>query len=227
MSNNKSEVELDFFEPSLAIIITNLDYLLTNLNLNKQDKLNQQLEKILVEFEEIADLDLWDQLANKLEKLESEIVKELLKIKDSGLFNLICAFQISKSLALLLKQNSFIFKGLDSLEQTLKTTNQQDYLDYFKKLVVSKVNEILKENKPIFNNLISSKDEFKKVYQILCDETNFDDLFEGNQLLIEILRTNLDFANQTDLRQLNTLVKIQAYLDFINFWQQTIGLEEN
>ncbi|SYV96089.1 Uncharacterised protein, partial [Mycoplasma putrefaciens] len=59
MSNNKSEVELDFFEPSLAIIITNLDYLLTNLNLNKQDKLNQQLEKILVEFEEIADLDLW------------------------------------------------------------------------------------------------------------------------------------------------------------------------
>ncbi|MBY7705030.1 hypothetical protein JIY74_33280 [Vibrio harveyi] len=59
-------------------------------------------------------------MVNKLEKLELQIIKELLNIKDSSMFNLISSLQISKHLAFLLKQNNFVFKNLNDLEMNAK-----------------------------------------------------------------------------------------------------------
>ncbi|MDQ0567858.1 hypothetical protein [Mycoplasma yeatsii] len=227
MSNNHQEVELDFFEPSLGLIIANLDNVLDELNKDNNNYI--QLENLINEFENIESLDNWDQLVNKLEKLEDLIINELVNIKDSSVFNLISCLQISKHLAFLLKQNNFVFKQLDDLENNtnaMKWNHQQDYIDFYKQVIVEKSNQLLKENKQLFEQLISQKDEFKKVYNVLISEQNFDDLLEGNKLLIDILKLNINFNDILNLKRLSILNKVQAYLEFINFWQQTINLEE-
>ncbi|AJM71883.1 hypothetical protein [Mycoplasma yeatsii] len=227
MSNNHQEVELDFFEPSLGLIIANLDNVLDELNKDNNNYI--QLENLINEFENIESLDNWDQLVNKLEKLEDLIINELVNIKDSSVFNLISSLQISKHLAFLLKQNNFVFKQLDELENNsnaMKWNHQQDYIDFYKQVIVEKSNQLLKENKQLFEQLNSKKDEFKKVYNVLISEQVFDDLLEGNKLLIDILKLNINFNDILDLKRLSILNKIQAYLEFINFWQQTINLEE-
>ncbi|KNG79702.1 hypothetical protein [Mycoplasma sp. HU2014] len=227
MSNNHQEIELDFFEPSLGLIIANLDNVLDELN--KDNNNYKQLENLINEFENIENLDNWDELVNKLEKLELQIIKELLNIKDSSMFNLISSLQISKHLAFLLKQNNFVFKNLNDLEmnaKALKWTSQQEYIDFYKQVITNQVNDVLKEHKLLFEQLNSQKDEFKKVYNLLISEQNFDDLLEGNKILIDILKLNINLNDTLDLKRLDILNKVEAYLEFINFWQQTINLEE-
>ncbi|MBY7705031.1 hypothetical protein JIY74_33285 [Vibrio harveyi] len=55
MSNNHQEIELDFFEPSLGLIIANLDNVLDELN--KDNNNYKQLENLINEFENIENLD--------------------------------------------------------------------------------------------------------------------------------------------------------------------------
>ncbi|ADR23839.1 conserved hypothetical protein [Mycoplasma leachii PG50] len=222
---NKKEIfDTDFFESGLAYILTNLDFIQEEL---EQENLQTNLiNKLINDFEDVQEYETWDTLTNNLIQAEDQILEQILKIKDSTKFNLLNSYFLAKSLAVYLKSNSFLIEQLEKLEanspDNLSEDKKEEFLNNLKQEILKNNSELYKQNQRVFIEIFEKKVEFKKIYQLLIKETEFEDFNCANELLFNMLNNNLKFNNKQDLLKLEVLNNAQSLMDFLTFYESSL-----
>ncbi|WFQ91996.1 hypothetical protein MFERI14815_00612 [Mycoplasma feriruminatoris] len=226
---NKNEIfDTDFFESGLAYILTNLDFIQEEL---EQENLQTDLiEKLIADFEVVNEYDQWDLLTNNLLQAENEILNQILQIKDSTKFHLLSSYFLAKHLAIYLKSNSFLIEKIKQLEtnyiDNLTDEKKEEFINNIKQEVLKNNSEIYKQNEEIYKDLFDKKAEFKKIYQLLIKETEFEDFSYANELLFNMLDNYTKFDNKDDLLKLEILTNAQSLIDFITFYESSLFDDE-
>ncbi|UKS54296.1 hypothetical protein [Mycoplasma feriruminatoris] len=226
---NKNEIfDTDFFESGLAYILTNLDFIQEEL---EQENLQTDLiEKLIADFEVVNEYDQWDLLTNNLLQAENEILNQILQIKDSTKFHLLSSYFLAKHLAIYLKSNSFLIEKIEQLEtnyiDNLTDEKKEEFINNIKQEVLKNNSEIYKQNEEIYKDLFDKKAEFKKIYQLLIKETEFEDFSYANELLFNMLDNYTKFDNKEDLLKLEILTNAQSLIDFITFYESSLFDDE-
>ncbi|WFQ90351.1 hypothetical protein [Mycoplasma feriruminatoris] len=226
---NKNEIfDTDFFESGLAYILTNLDFIQEEL---EQENLQTDLiEKLIADFEVVNEYDQWDLLTNNLLQAENEILNQILQIKDSTKFHLLSSYFLAKHLAIYLKSNSFLIEKIEQLEtnyiDNLTDEKKEEFINNIKQEVLKNNSEIYKQNEEIYKDLFDKKAEFKKIYQLLIKETEFEDFSYANELLFNMLDNYTKFDNKDDLLKLEILTNAQSLIDFITFYESSLFDDE-
>ncbi|PTD31182.1 hypothetical protein [Mycoplasma leachii] len=222
---NKKEIfDTDFFESGLAYILTNLDFIQEEL---EQENLQTNLiNKLINDFEDVQEYETWDTLTNNLIQAEDQILEQILKIKDSTKFNLLNSYFLAKNLAVYLKSNSFLIEQLEKLEanspDNLSEDKKEEFLNNLKQEILKNNSELYKQNQRVFIEIFEKKVEFKKIYQLLIKETEFEDFNYANELLFNMLNNNLKFNNKQDLLKLEVLNNAQSLMDFLTFYESSL-----
>ncbi|UZK64056.1 hypothetical protein MNF30_03780 [Mycoplasma mycoides subsp. capri] len=226
---NKKEIfNTDFFESGLAYILTNLDFIQEEL---EQEKLQTTLvEKLITDFEDVEDYETWDLLTNNLIQSEEKILEEILKIKDSTKFNLLNSYFLAKNLAIYLKSNSFLIEQINKLQTNspddLSEDKKEEFINNLKQEILKNNSELYKQNERLFKEIFDKKVEFKKIYQLLIKETEFEDFNYANELLFNMLNNNFKFNNKQDLLKLEVLNNAQSLIDFLTFYESSLFDDE-
>lgn len=222
---NKKEVfDTDFFESGLAYILTNLDFIQEEL---EQENLQTNLlKKLISDFEDIQEYEIWDTLTNNLIQAENQILEQILKIKDSTKFNLLNSYFLAKNLAIYLKSNSFLIEQLEKLKPNsfndLSEDRKEEFFNNLKQEILKNNSELYKQNQKLFNDIFEKKVEFKKIYQLLIKENEFEDFNYANELLFNMLNNNSKFNDKQDLLKLEVLNNAQSLIDFLNFYESSL-----
>ncbi|WP_434343305.1 hypothetical protein V2P32_03325 [Mycoplasma sp. 06067-C1-B144P-99-0482-3] len=222
---NKKEIfDTDFFESGLAYILTNLDFIQEEL---EQENLQTNLiNKLINDFEDVQEYETWDTLTNNLIQAEDQILEQILKIKDSTKFNLLNSYFLAKNFAVYLKSNSFLIEQLEKLEtnspDNLSEDKKEEFLNNLKQEILKNNSELYKQNQRVFIEIFEKKVEFKKIYQLLIKETEFEDFNYANELLFNMLNNNLKFNNKQDLLKLEVLNNAQSLMDFLTFYESSL-----
>ncbi|WP_434324419.1 hypothetical protein [Mycoplasma capricolum] len=222
---NKKEIfDTDFFESGLAYILTNLDFIQEEL---EQENLQTNLlKKLISDFEDIQEYETWDALTNNLIQAENQILEQILKIKDSTKFNLLNSYFLAKNLAIYLKSNSFLIEQLEKLKSNsfddLSEDKKEEFFNNLKQEILKNNSELYKENQKLFNEIFEKKVEFKKIYQLLIKENEFEDFNYANELLFNMLNNNSKFNDKQDLLKLEVLNNAQSLIDFLNFYESSL-----
>ncbi|WP_434323970.1 hypothetical protein [Mycoplasma capricolum] len=222
---NKKEVfDTDFFESGLAYILTNLDFIQEEL---EQENLQTNLlKKLISDFEDIQEYETWDTLTNNLIQAENQILEQILKIKDSTKFNLLNSYFLAKNLAIYLKSNSFLIEQLEKLKSNsfddLSEDKKEEFFNNLKQEILKNNSELYKQNQKLFNEIFEKKVEFKKIYQLLIKENEFEDFNYANELLFNMLNNNSKFNDKQDLLKLEVLNNAQSLIDFLNFYESSL-----
>ncbi|WP_434329704.1 hypothetical protein V2P39_01360 [Mycoplasma capricolum subsp. capricolum] len=222
---NKKEIfDTDFFESGLAYILTNLDFIQEEL---EQENLQTNLlKKIISDFEDIQEYETWDALTNNLIQAENQILEQILKIKDSTKFNLLNSYFLAKNLAIYLKSNSFLIEQLEKLKPNsfddLSEDKKEEFFNNLKQEILKNNSELYKQNQKLFNEIFEKKVEFKKIYQLLIKENEFEDFNYANELLFNMLNNNSKFNDKQDLLKLEVLNNAQSLIDFLNFYESSL-----
>ncbi|ACU79008.1 hypothetical protein [Mycoplasma mycoides] len=226
---NKKEIfNTDFFESGLAYILTNLDFIQEEL---EQEKLQTSLvEKLITDFEDVEDYETWDLLTNNLIQSEDKILEEIQKIKDSTKFNLLNSYFLAKNLAIYLKSNSFLIEQINKLQTNspddLSEDKKEEFINNLKQEILKNNSELYKQNERLFKEIFDKKVEFKKIYQLLIKETEFEDFNYANELLFNMLNNNFKFNNKQDLLKLEVLNNAQSLIDFLTFYESSLFDDE-
>ncbi|CBW53976.1 hypothetical protein [Mycoplasma mycoides] len=226
---NKKEIfNTDFFESGLAYILTNLDFIQEEL---EQEKLQTSLvEKLITDFEDVEDYETWDLLTNNLIQSEDKILEEILKIKDSTKFNLLNSYFLAKNLAIYLKSNSFLIEQINKLQTNspddLSEDKKEEFINNLKQEILKNNSELYKQNERLFKEIFDKKVEFKKIYQLLIKETEFEDFNYANELLFNMLNNSFKFNNKQDLLKLEVLNNAQSLIDFLTFYESSLFDDE-
>ncbi|QVK03016.1 hypothetical protein [Mycoplasma mycoides] len=226
---NKKEIfNTDFFESGLAYILTNLDFIQEEL---EQEKLQTSLvEKLITDFEDVEDYETWDLLTNNLIQSEEKILEEILKIKDSTKFNLLNSYFLAKNLAIYLKSNSFLIEQINKLQTNspddLSEDKKEEFINNLKQEILKNNSELYKQNERLFKEIFDKKVEFKKIYQLLIKETEFEDFNYANELLFNMLNNSFKFNNKQDLLKLEVLNNAQSLIDFLTFYESSLFDDE-
>ncbi|EXU60290.1 hypothetical protein [Mycoplasma mycoides] len=226
---NKKEIfNTDFFESGLAYILTNLDFIQEEL---EQEKLQTSLvEKLITDFEDVEDYETWDLLTNNLIQSEDKILEEILKIKDSTKFNLLNSYFLAKNLAIYLKSNSFLIEQINKLQTNspddLSEDKKEEFINNLKQEILKNNSELYKQNEKLFKEIFDKKVEFKKIYQLLIKETEFEDFNYANELLFNMLNNSFKFNNKQDLLKLEVLNNAQSLIDFLTFYESSLFDDE-
>ncbi|ABC01682.1 hypothetical protein [Mycoplasma capricolum] len=222
---NKKEIfDTDFFESGLAYILTNLDFIQEEL---EQENLQTNLlKKLISDFEDIQEYETWDALTNNLIQAENQILEQILKIKDSTKFNLLNSYFLAKNLAIYLKSNSFLIEQLEKLKSNsfddLSEDKKEEFFNNLKQEILKNNSELYKQNQKLFNEIFEKKVEFKKIYQLLIKENEFEDFNYANELLFNMLNNNSKFNDKQDLLKLEVLNNAQSLIDFLNFYESSL-----
>ncbi|ADK69448.1 hypothetical protein V2P57_01475 [Mycoplasma mycoides subsp. mycoides] len=222
---NKKEIfNTDFFESGLAYILTNLDFIQEEL---EQEKLQTSLvEKLITDFEDVEEYETWDLLTNNLIQSKNKILEEILKIKDSTKFNLLNSYFLAKNLAIYLKSNSFLIEQINKLQMNspddLSEDKKEEFINNLKQEILKNNSELYKQNERLFKEIFDKKVEFKKIYQLLIKETEFEDFNYANELLFNMLNNNFKFNNKQDLLKLEVLNNAQSLIDFLTFYESSL-----
>ncbi|UVO25039.1 hypothetical protein [Mycoplasma capricolum] len=222
---NKKEVfDTDFFESGLAYILTNLDFIQEEL---EQENLQTNLlKKLISDFEDIQEYETWDTLTNNLIQAENQILEQILKIKDSTKFNLLNSYFLAKNLAIYLKSNSFLIEQLEKLKSNsfndLSEDKKEEFFNNLKQEILKNNSELYKQNQKLFKDIFEKKVEFKKIYQLLIKENEFEDFNYANELLFNMLNNNSKFNDKQDLLKLEVLNNAQSLIDFLNFYESSL-----
>ncbi|WP_434342800.1 hypothetical protein [Mycoplasma capricolum] len=222
---NKKEIfDTDFFESGLAYILTNLDFIQEEL---EQENLQTNLlKKLISDFEDIQEYETWDALTNNLIQAENQILEQILKIKDSTKFNLLNSYFLAKNLAIYLKSNSFLIEQLEKVKSNsfndLSEDKKEEFFNNLKQEILKNNSELYKQNQKLFNEIFEKKVEFKKIYQLLIKENEFEDFNYANELLFNMLNNNSKFNDKQDLLKLEILNNAQSLIDFLNFYESSL-----
>ncbi|KKW61549.1 hypothetical protein [Mycoplasma capricolum] len=222
--NKKEILDTDFFESGLAYILTNLDFIQEEL---EQENLQTNLlKKLISDFEDIQEYETWDALTNNLIQAENQILEQILKIKDSTKFNLLNSYFLAKNLAIYLKSNSFLIEQLEKLNSNsfddLSEDKKEEFFNNLKQEILKNNSELYKQNQKLFNEIFEKKVEFKKIYQLLIKENEFEDFNYANELLFNMLNNNSKFNDKQDLLKLEVLNNAQSLIDFLNFYESSL-----
>ncbi|WP_026389775.1 hypothetical protein [[Acholeplasma] multilocale] len=229
-NNVQEEVELGFFEPSLGLIITNLEFLEEELAQEKIDV--KALTNLIDEFNEIEDLEQWNGLVNKLDEMSQGLIENILKIVDADHFKLLSYLFLALTLAKHLKEDEKLMQFAIELEEKIANkelvNNDEVIIVEYKGLVVNLVNELYAHIQERITDETPVSDEFKKVVKILAKEKELADLRDGTEVLMDLYVVEHEINNEskeTVLLQFQTLNEINGLITLIDFWEQD-NLEE-
>lgn len=216
------ELELGFFEPALGLIITNLEFLEDELQQEQQSV--KQLTKIIDKFNELEAIEEFEKVVAQLGDLAPTIEQAIFKIVDADQAKLLSYLYLALTIANNLKESELLMQIAEVVEKKLlKGTfenNEENLISEYKTLLTNFANQ---EYQTIVNDLstIQYQDEFKKVLNILAKEQDFDDLKEGNGVLMELFALANPVANDKHyLVMWNRFNNLDGLFTVITFWEQ-------
>ncbi|ATZ18043.1 hypothetical protein [Mesoplasma melaleucae] len=213
-----NEIEIDFLEPSLAIIISSLENIETEL------KSNDHLTKILDQLNEVEEINELSKILANFKKLEKELLSQIKALKYKEEFDIICDLQIASAMSNYLGSDKFLFKFTDSLEARAQAKEliitQENILEIYKEEIILQINKIYTEAILKFKNVFNNDHEFMKVLKIAAEENNLNDLREASKLLVNILKIERTIDDVKKYELLEVLNKAESLVNLIDIWSQ-------
>ncbi|AVN65095.1 hypothetical protein CG002_01805 [Mesoplasma florum] len=213
-----NEIEVDFLEPGLAIVISSLE------NVEAELKNKKELTSLLDNLNEVEELEDLTKLLNKLNDIEKDLLKEIKSLNHKEEFEIISDLQIAIAMSKFLAPNEFLFKFTDSIEAKSKANeiivNQENILEIFKEIIIKKVNEVYSESLSKFKNVYDNENEFIKVLKIAFEESNLNDLREASKLMINLLKIDRTINDEKKYEFLELLNKAESLINLIDIWSQ-------
>ncbi|ASZ09123.1 hypothetical protein CK556_01975 [Mesoplasma chauliocola] len=212
----KNEIEIDFLEPGLAIIISSLE------NVEEALKNNKELTKTLDKLNEVEEVEDLFEILNTFKSFEVELENQIRALKHKDEFELICNLQIASSMADFLKPDNFLFKFTDSIEDGAEKSlvTQENILEIYKEEIINKINIIYSESVLKFKNIFSDEVEFTKVLKIASEENNLNDLREASKILINILKIEKTVNDDNKYELLKELNASECLINLVDIWNQ-------
>ncbi|WP_027063210.1 hypothetical protein [Mesoplasma seiffertii] len=216
------ELELGFFEPALGLIITNLEFLEDELQQEQQPV--KELTKILDQFNELEAIEEFEKVVAELVNLTPVLEQTIFKIVDADQAKLLSYLYLANSIATNLKETALLMQIAGTIETKLEDgifeNNEENLVAEYKTLLTQFANH---EYQEILNDLstIQYQEEFKKVLNILSKEQDFDDLKEGNGVLMELFALANPVSNNSSyLTMWKRLNNLEGLFTVITFWEQ-------
>lgn len=213
-----NEIEIDFLQPSLAIIISSLE------NIEAELKNNNNLTKILDQLNEVEEINELVKILSEFKKLKHELLDQIKQLKHKEEFDIICDLQIASAMSEFLNTDQFLFKFTDSLEARLQAKEviitQENILEIYKEEIILQINKFYTQAILIFKNVFNNEHEFMKVLKIAAEENNLNDLREASKLLINILKIERTIDNIKKYELLEILNKAEVLINLIDIWSQ-------
>ncbi|AAT75717.1 unknown protein [Mesoplasma florum L1] len=213
-----NEIEVDFLEPGLAIVISSLE------NVEAELKNKKELTSLLDNLNEVEELEDLTKLLNKLNDIEKDLLKEIKSLNHKEEFEIISDLQIAIAMSNFLAPNEFLFEFTDSIEAKSKANeiivNQENILEIFKEIIIKKVNEVYGESLSKFKNVYDNENEFIKVLKIAFEESNLNDLREASKLMINLLKIDRTINDEKKYEFLEILNKAESLINLIDIWSQ-------
>ncbi|ATZ18775.1 hypothetical protein ESOMN_v1c03930 [Williamsoniiplasma somnilux] len=216
----KEELEVNFFEPALGLIITNLEFLEDELN--QESKNVKFISKFIDNLNELDDYDDFDNLVKKFEIIENEIIDVIKQTRDADKYMLLDNFFTAKTLLNeMISQGSFMDKALSFEEQ--ENISEIELIKEMKKFVISQANIWYQNLDNKDQNDFNISNEFAKVLNILIKEKDFVDFKEANDMLVQlfVLDNKITLNNFAYIEEIFAkLIKTKALITLIDFWEQ-------
>ncbi|AVN60368.1 hypothetical protein CG007_01890 [Mesoplasma entomophilum] len=216
-----NEIEIDFLEPGLAIIISSLE------NIEAELKNNKELTFLLDDLNEVEELEDLAKLLTKLKSLEKQLLSEIKALNHLEEFDIVSDLQIATAMSDFLAADEFLFKFTELVETKDIVVTQENILEIFKEEIIKQVNKIYKEAISKLKNIYDNENEFMKVLKIATDESNLNDLREASKLMINLLKIERAVSEEKKYEILAILNKAESLINLIDIWSQyEIDFEE-
>ncbi|ATQ35519.1 hypothetical protein MENTO_v1c03730 [Mesoplasma entomophilum] len=216
-----NEIEIDFLEPGLAIIISSLE------NIEAELKNNKELTFLLDDLNEVEELEDLAKLLTKLKSLEKQLLSEIKALNHLEEFDIVSDLQIATAMSDFLAADEFLFKFTELVETKDIVVTQENILEIFKEEIIKQVNKIYKEAISKLKNIYDNENEFMKVLKIATDESNLNDLREASKLMINLLKIERTVSEEKKYEILAILNKAESLINLIDIWSQyEIDFEE-
>ncbi|AUF83603.1 hypothetical protein CXP39_02200 [Mesoplasma syrphidae] len=225
---SNQELELGFFEPALGLIITNLEFLEDEL---KQENKNfDKLTKLIDKFSELEVIEEFENLVDDLVKMTAAIEKVIFEIVDVDQAKLLSFLYLASGIANNLKETELLMQIATKIEQKMSEgifeNTEENLIAEYKTMITEYAHE---QYQDILTNLeiINYSDEFKKILNILTKEKDFNDLKEGNTVLVELFILENPVINELGyLKIWRLLNNLEGLLTLMIFWEQDNFEEE-
>lgn len=226
--NENEIIEINFFEPALGLIISNLEFLETEL---KEEKItNPDLTNLINEISEIDEFEQWEACVKKLNILIPQLLNIIEKIINANRYELLAIlFTIIALTNNLAEQGQFMTKVI-ALQNEVNQSEEQ-LIQEMKKYIVILAQQIYQELSIRDDSEFIKSDEWQKVIDTLNkdQELTFDDVKDGSSLLIELFELDNKLNHQNFFHLSNifkNLIEIDALITLIEFWEQGLLDEE-
>lgn len=220
------EIEIDFLEPSLAIMITNLEVI--EYAFENEKKQNIRLSDLLDKLNEVEELEHLRVFIKQLHDLKVELKKEILTLKTQDTFELITALQTTISISHFLSEEEFLFGHIENIQKMIEQNEIKDEYQIFenyKSLIIEKINDINAQTLLDFQKSFDDKNELIMVLKATNNETDLNNLREASKILINILKINFDFNDKSSIIHLTSLISVDVLINLIDLWSE-FELEE-
>ncbi|PPE05180.1 hypothetical protein [Williamsoniiplasma lucivorax] len=218
MSINEQELELNFFEPALGLIITNLEFL--EEELIEEKIATKKLKQLIDNFHELERIEDFDVLAETLTILGTELKAVIVAQPNLDQFKVMSYLDLAINLAQALKTDGQLSQIILEIANNPEVATEEDVIE----LTKEHVNHLLKANylsiQEILDQGFKVEDAFIKILKILIKEDNFNEFSEGNSILIELLTNQFKLKNDNVCDIFNYLIGNEGIILLINFWQQ-------
>ncbi|ATZ20885.1 hypothetical protein [Mesoplasma coleopterae] len=216
-----NEIEIDFLEPGLAIIISSLE------NIEAELKNNKELTFLLDELNEVEELEDLVKMLTRLKSLEKQLLLEIKALNHMEEFDIVSDLQVASAMSDFLTPDEFLFKFTELVETKDIVVTQENILEIFKEEIIKQVNKIYKDTISELNNIFDNENEFVKILKIGSEEKNLNDLREASKLAINLLKIERRIDKEKKYEILSILNRAESLISLIDIWSQyEMGFEE-
>ncbi|PPE06307.1 hypothetical protein [Mesoplasma corruscae] len=221
------EVEIDFLEPSLSIIISNLEEI--EYELEKSSSINKDFINLIDKFNEVEELSELRNLFDELKKQAPEIKKTISKLEIEDKYETLISLYSATLTSEFLHENEFLFNHIEEVQKLIESkvvNDDYEIFENYKTIIIAKINELYAKALIIFEQQPKQDNEILKILKIAQEETNLNDLREASKLLIGILKIIFKYDDLKSEELLISLVKADVLISLIDLWSE-FELEEN
>ncbi|AVP49154.1 hypothetical protein [Williamsoniiplasma luminosum] len=220
MSINKKELELNFFEPALGLIIANLEFLEEEL---RQEQVDTSRLNILIDnFNDLEKLEDFECTAETLVNLAKDFEKTIASKANLDQFKVMSYLYLATNLAKILENDGQLNEIISNIDNDENETEEQ-IIEFSKAQVIELIKEKYLLIKDEINQGLKVDDAFNKVLNILIKEEDFNEFNEGNSILIELLMNQFKIKESNIAQIFNWLIFNESIILLINFWEQSLS----
>ncbi|ATZ17353.1 hypothetical protein ELUMI_v1c06310 [Williamsoniiplasma luminosum] len=220
MSINKKELELNFFEPALGLIIANLEFLEEEL---RQEQVDTSRLNILIDnFNDLEKLEDFECTAETLVNLAKDFEKTIASKANLDQFKVMSYLYLATNLAKILENDGQLNEIISNIDNDENETEEQ-IIEFSKAQVIELIKEKYLSIKNEINQGLKVDDAFNKVLNILIKEEDFNEFNEGNSILIELLMNQFKIKESNIAQIFNWLIFNESIILLINFWEQSLS----